>query len=68
MKKYAKTWKSRIEGDVSTHWSSLPHPMSLIINEDFKSNLFISASLEFMGAPTEEHTNIKVALSIIRLK
>ncbi len=56
MKKYNKSWKSRIEGDISTHWSSLPHPMSLIIKEDQKSNIFIAASLEFMGAPNDEVT------------
>ena len=51
MKSYTKSWKSRIDGDISTHWSSLPNPMSLNINEDKRSDIFIAAHLEFLRAP-----------------
>ena len=51
MKTYTKSWKSRIEGDISTHWSSLPNPMSLNIIEDKKSSIFIAAHLEFARPP-----------------
>lgn len=48
MKKYSKSWKSKIEGNMSNHWSSLSEPMSLTIKEEKKSHIFISASLEFL--------------------
>ncbi len=51
MRAYTKSWKSRIEGDISTHWSSLSNPMSMNINEDKKSNIFIAAHLEFLRPP-----------------
>lgn len=51
MKTYAKSWKSRIDGDFSTNWSSLPNPMSLKIIEDQKSDIFIAAHLEFLRPP-----------------
>ncbi len=56
MKTYTRSWKSRIEGDISTQWSSLPHPMSLKIKEDKRSEIFIAASLEFLGAPVDDMT------------
>lgn len=56
MKTYTRSWKSRIEGDMSTQWSSLPNPMSLKIKEDKKSDIFIAASLEFLGAPIDDMT------------
>lgn len=54
MKKYIKSWKSRIEGDMSNHWSSLPEPMRLTIKEEKKSNIFIAASLEFIRIPSDK--------------
>jgi len=54
MNSYTRSWKSRIEGDMSTQWSSLPHPMSLKIKEDKRSDIFIAASLEFLGAPLDD--------------
>ena len=53
MKAYSRTWKSRMEGDISTQWSSLPNPMSLTIKEDKRSDIFIAASLEFLGTPID---------------
>lgn len=56
MKKYSKSWKSKIEGDMSNHWTSLSEPMSLTIKEAKKSNIFIAASLEFLRAPNPKMT------------
>lgn len=53
MKVYTRTWKSRMEGDISTQWTSLPNPMSLTIKEDKRSDIFIAASLEFLGSPID---------------
>lgn len=54
MTTYKKSWNSRIDGDMSTHWSSLPNPMCLTIKEDKASDIFIAASLEFLGAPMHD--------------
>ena len=53
MKKYNKSWRSRIEGDLSYNWSSLSKPMRLQFNEDQDSSIFITASLEFSGFSKE---------------
>lgn len=53
MNKYNKSWKSRIEGDLSCNWSSLSNPMRLQFNEDKDSSAFITASLEFSSIPKE---------------
>lgn len=59
MKKYNKSWKSRIEGDLSDNWSSLSNPMRLQFNEDKDSSVFITASLEFSNIPKQLDTNSK---------
>ena len=56
MKKYYKSWKSRVEGDSENHWSRLPSSMSLKIIETNKTDLFIAASLDFLGAPIDRMT------------
>jgi hypothetical protein len=56
MKTYTRTWKSRMEGDISSQWSSLPNPMSLTIKEEKRSAVFIVASLGFLGIPIDQKT------------
>ena len=56
MKTYTLSWKRRIEGDISTQWSSLPNPMCLTLKEDKRSEIFIAASLEFLGVPIDDMT------------
>lgn len=54
MRTYTRSWKNRMEGDLSTKWSSLPSPMYLTIKEDKRSDIFIAASLEFLRVPTND--------------
>jgi hypothetical protein len=54
MKTYNKTWKHRVEGEVSADWNQFPAPMSLKIKEDKNSTIFISASLEFNNGHKRE--------------
>jgi len=42
-----------MEGDSECYWSRLPSPMSLKIIETNKTDLFIAASLDFLGAPID---------------
>lgn len=51
MKEYKKSWKSKIGGEICHDWSRLPKPMSLTINEDHKSQLFIAASIDLFRGP-----------------
>lgn len=45
-----------MEGDSENHWSRLPSPMSLKIFETNKTDLFIAASLDFLGVPIDKMT------------
>ena len=49
MKTYVKSWKNQIEDKPEKKWSQFSTPMSLKVNEDVNSKLFITASLEFSG-------------------
>ncbi len=54
MKTYNKTWKHRVVDEVSTDWTQFSTPMSLKIEEDKNSTLFISANLEFNNGHKRE--------------
>lgn len=45
-----------MEGDMSTSWSSLPESMTLTIDEEKKSDIYIAASFDFTGASVNKMT------------
>ncbi len=54
MKQYSKSWNSRVEAEPTNTWARLSNPMSLKIQEETKSAIFIAASLEFSRSPKEK--------------
>ena len=54
MKTYNKSWKYKIEGKISTDWAPFSNPMSLKIEEDKNSTIFINACLEFSNRHKRE--------------
>lgn len=47
MKTYNKSWEHKLEDKISTDWTQFSNPMSLKIEEDKNSTIFISACMEF---------------------
>jgi len=54
MKTYNKSWKQKVEDKISTDWTSFSNPMSLKIEEENNSTIFISACLEFSNQHKRE--------------
>jgi hypothetical protein len=54
MKQYSKSWNCRVEAEPTNTWARLSNPMSLKVNEDKKSAIFIAASLEFSRSAKEK--------------
>ena len=60
MKKYVRTWNSKLNTGSNMNWASLSNPMCLKITEDKKSDIFIAASLEFSGLSPEKLHRAKI--------
>ena len=54
MKTYNKSWKHRVEDKMSSDWAQFSNPMSMKIEEDKNSTIFISACMEFSNAHKRE--------------
>ena len=54
MKTYNKSWKYKVEDKISTDWTPFSNPMSLKIEEDKNSTIFINACLEFSNRHKRE--------------